>query len=81
MKKNFAAEAVSNIPRSHYCREEEGGTRLAKEGGSSKQRREGRKEGKKKGLMTLRGTLFHRFILTTRRVTRLEMCIYAASFN
>lgn len=49
VKKNFAAEAVSNIPRSHYCREEEGGTRLAKEGGSSKQRREGWKEGKKKG--------------------------------
>lgn len=54
----------------------------ASKGRRVKQAKKGRTErGQEKGLMTLRGTLFHRFILTTRRVTRLEMCIYAASFN
>lgn len=38
----FAANAVSNITRSHSCHEEEGGTRPVKEWGLSMQRREGK---------------------------------------
>lgn len=42
-KKNFAAEAVSNIPRSQCCQEEEG----RKEGQASKEGKDGKRARKR----------------------------------